>query len=101
MVINKSDASGHREIKQSVWFTVWQQLVVMDLNTSSENFSCFYLPHPLFDGTYERFITNLITAIINIITTPSAFIVNILIFLAIFDFHRLQTPSNLLLATLA
>ena len=73
----------------------------MDLNTSSENFSCFYLPHPLFDGTYERFITNLITAIINIITTPFAFIVNILIFLAIFDFHRLQTPSNLLLATLA
>ena len=70
----------------------------MDLNTSSENFSCFYLPHPLFDGTYERFITNLITAII---TTPFAFIVNILIFLAIFDFHRLQTPSNLLLATLA
>ena len=101
MVINKSDASGHREIKQSVRFTVWQQLVVMDLNTSSENFSCFYLPHPLFDGTYERFITNLITAIINIITTPFAFIVNILIFLAIFDFHRLQTPSNLLLATLA
>ena len=98
MVINKSDALGHREIKQSVRFTVWQQLVVMDLNTSSENFSCFYLPHPLFDGTNERFIRNLITAII---TTPFAFIVNILIFLAIFDFHRLQTPSNLLLATLA
>ena len=73
----------------------------MDLNISSEDSFCFHLPHPLFDDASERYITNLITAIINIISAPFAFISNMLIFVAIFDFHRLQTPSNLLLATLA
>ena len=70
----------------------------MDLNTSSENSSCFHLPHPLFDGTYERFITNLITAIINIITTPFALIVNILIFVnesdPRSDVHYLGSSEN-------
>ena len=70
----------------------------MDLKTSSENFSCFYLPYPLFDGTYERFITNLITAIINIITTPFALIVNILIFVnesdPRSDVHYLGSSEN-------
>lgn len=73
----------------------------MDLNISSEDSFCFHLPHPFFDDASERYITNLITAIINIISAPFAFISNMLIFVAIFDFHRLQTPSNLLLATLA
>ena len=73
----------------------------MDLNISSQDSSCFHLPHPLFDLASERFITNLITAIINIVTAPFSFIANMLIIIAIFDCPRLQTPSNLLLATLA
>ena len=73
----------------------------MDLNISSQDSSCFHLPHPLFDLASERFITNLITAIVNIVTAPFSFIANMLIIIAIFDCPRLQTPSNLFLATLA
>ena len=73
----------------------------MDLNISSDDPSCFHLPDPIFDQASERFMTNLITAIFNIVTAPFAVIVNVLVFTAIFGCPRLRTPSNLLLASLA
>ena len=63
--------------------------------------SCFHLPDPIFDQVSQRFTTNLITAIINIVTAPIAVIVNALVVTAIFGTSRLRTPSNLLIACLA
>ena len=63
--------------------------------------SCFHLPDPIFDQVLQRFTTNLITAIINIVTAPVAVIVNALVITAIFGTSRLRTPSNLLIACLA
>ena len=63
--------------------------------------SCFHLPDPIFDQVSQRFTTNLITAIINIVTAPIAVIVNALVVTAIFGTSRLRTHSNLLIACLA
>ncbi|XP_078356377.1 trace amine-associated receptor 7e-like [Oculina patagonica] len=63
--------------------------------------SCFHLPDPIFHQVSQRFTTNLITSIINIVTAPLAVIVNVLVVTAIFSTSRLRTPSNLLIACLA
>ena len=63
--------------------------------------SCFHLPDPIFDQVSQLFTTNLITAIINIMTAPIAVTVNALVVTAIFSTSRLRTPSNLLIACLA
>ena len=74
-------------------------------NTSSQNIlsaaTCFHLPDPNFDGASQRFTMNLVTAIINIISSPLAVISNFLIVIAIFSSSRLRTPSNLLIGCLA
>ena len=76
---------------------------VMDSNISVDISpgSCFHLPDPVFDQVSQRFTTNLITAIINIMTAPIAVAVNALVVAAIFGPSRLRTPSNLLIACLA
>ena len=78
--------------------------IAMDNNNISVNIppgSCYHLPDPIFDQVSQRFTTNLITAIINIVTAPVAVIVNALVITAIFGTSRLRTPSNLLIACLA
>ena len=62
--------------------------------------SCFHLPDPLFDKVSERSTMNLVTAIINIISSPLAVIFNSVIFIAIVTNSRLRTPSNLLIGCL-
>ena len=61
--------------------------------------SCYHLPDPTFDKASERYMVNLVTAIINITAAPFAVVFNFLIFYAIVS--RLRTPSNLLIACLA
>ena len=61
--------------------------------------SCYHLPDPTFDNVSERYMMNLVTAIINITAAPFAVVFNLLIFYAIVA--RLRTPSNLLIACLA
>ena len=63
--------------------------------------SCFHLPDPLFDKVSERSTMNLVTAIINIISSPLAVIFNSVISIAIVTNSRLRTPSNLLIGCLA
>ena len=68
---------------------------------STSTSSCFHLPDPSFDRVSERFLVNLLTAIINIISSPFAVILNLLITIAIFNNTLLRTPSNLLIGCLA
>ena len=64
--------------------------------------SCFHLPDPTFHQVSERYLVNLVTAIINIIASPFAVVSNLLIAVAIFfNNARLRTPSNLLIGCLA
>jgi len=62
---------------------------------------CFFLPRPDFNRVEERYITNVATAVINAIIMPVSIVANLLIILAVFKLHPLQTPSNVLLACLA
>ena len=74
-------------------------------NTSAQvllpSLSCFHLPNPTFHQVSERFLVNLVTAIINIISSPFAVFSNLLIAVAIFNNARFRTPSNLLIGCLA
>ena len=63
--------------------------------------SCFHLRDPFFQNVSERFTMNLVTAVINIITSPLAVISNSFIAVVIFTNVRLRTPSNLLIGCLA
>ena len=63
--------------------------------------SCFHLPDPSFQQVSERFLMNLLTAIINIIASPFAVVSNLFIAVAVFYNTRLRTPSNLLIGCLA
>ena len=78
-------------------------LVVMANNISTDlpapAPSCYHLPDPTFNKVSERYIMNLVTAVINITAAPFAVVFNLLIFYAIVS--RLRTPSNLLIACLA
>ena len=75
----------------------------MDTNNSVHvsSSSCFHLPDPNFHHVSQRFIVNLVTAIINIATAPVAVAANTLVATAIFSCSRLRTPSNLLIGCLA
>lgn len=78
-------------------------LLLMANNTSAQVLalapSCYHLPDPTFHKVSERYIMNLVTAIINITAAPFAVFSNLVIFAAIVT--RLRTPSNLLIACLA
>lgn len=63
--------------------------------------SCYHLPDPTFHQVSERYLVNLITAIINIVSAPFAVVSNLVIAVAIFNTARLRTPSNLLIGCLA
>ena len=73
----------------------------MDANISVSVRSCFHLPDSTFLEASQRYTTNLITAIINIVSAPLAVIVNVLVVTAILSSSRLRTPSNLLITCLA
>ena len=73
----------------------------LSMANSTSTSSCFHLPDPSFDRVSERFLVNLVTAIINIISSPFAVILNLLISIAIFNNTLLRTPSNLLIGCLA
>ena len=72
----------------------------MNLNTTVRNSHCFNLPDPVFQTALERFTTNLITTVINILVAPNAIIANVLILVAIINCSHLRSPSNLLIASL-
>ena len=63
--------------------------------------SCFYLPNPEFERVNERHITNLVTGVINGLTSPFSLVANVLIIFSIWRKPSLQTPSNILLGCLA
>ena len=73
----------------------------MDTNISTDVPFCYHLPDPTFHQASQRYTTNLVTAIINIVTAPFAVIVNALVVIAIFRCNRLRTPVNLFIACLA
>ncbi|CAH3161171.1 unnamed protein product [Pocillopora meandrina] len=73
----------------------------MNLNTTVRNSHCFNLPDPVFQTASERFTTNLITTVFNILVAPNTIIANVLILVAIINCSRLQSTSNLLIASLA
>ena len=101
--IIKSQSKKNRKIEHKALVETLSSQKVMDSNISVHipPGSCFHLPDPIFDQVSQRFTTNLITAIINIVTAPIAVIVNALVVTAIFGTSRLRTPSNLLIACLA
>ena len=74
-------------------------------NSSGQSFfpapSCFHLSDPTFHKVSERYVMNLVTAIINIISAPFAVVSNFLITIAIFNTSRLRTPLNLMIGCLA
>ena len=65
--------------------------------------TCFHLPEPSFHLVSERFSVNVITAIVNIISSPFAVASNLLIIISIniFSNRYLRTPSILFIACLA
>ncbi len=75
--------------------------IIMDGCVSINGSYCFHLPEPNFHQASQRYTTNLITAIINIVTAPLAVIVNVVVVTAIFSSSRLRTPYNLFIACLA
>ena len=81
-------------------------MILMANNTSTLQVSlpsatCFHLRDPSFHQVSDRFLVNLVTAIINIVSSPFAVVSNLLIAVAIFNNVRLRTPSNLMLGCLA
>ena len=63
--------------------------------------SCYHLLDPEFDEAYQRWTTNLVTAVVNAVLSPFAVVANIFITFVIYRKTGLQTPSNLLLGGLA
>ena len=68
---------------------------------STKSSSCYHLPNPEFDEAYQRWTTNLVTAAVNAVLSPFAVVANFLITFVIYRKAGLQTPSNLLLGSLA
>ena len=63
--------------------------------------SCFFLPDPKFDKVPNRFVTNLLTGVINAVLSPCAVVANSLVVLVIIRKVSLRSPLNLLLGCLA
>ena len=79
-----------------------QGLILLTMaNNTSRPSPCFYLSAPTIREVSDRYLVNLITAIINIVSSPFAVVSNLLIAVAIFNIARLRTPSNLLISCLA
>ena len=68
---------------------------------STKSSSCYHLPNPEFGEAYQRWTTNLVTAAVNAVLSPFAVVANFLITFVIYRKAGLQTPSNLLLGSLA
>lgn len=67
-----------------------------------ENYFCFkILPDPEFDKVADRYTTNLVTGVINVVLSPFGVVANLLIVWVICRKVSLRTPLNLLLGCLA
>lgn len=65
-------------------------------------YSCFHLPDPTFQLAPNRYLSNLITGVINATFAPFAVVANFLVFCAILLSPSLRSaPSSLLIACLA
>ena len=62
---------------------------------------CFHLPDPSFQFAHLRYLSNLITGVINAFFAPFAVVANFLVFTAILRSPSLRSPSCLLIACLA
>lgn len=75
------------------------------MNTSFSSPStekCFFLPEPQFDlVSKDRYITNLLTALLNLALVPFALTSNFLVMFVITRSSSMYSPSNVLLACLA
>lgn len=76
-------------------------LTVPATSASSRSGSCYHLPDPEFDEAYQRWTTNLVTAVVNAVLSPFAVVANFFITFVVYRKTGLQTPSNLLLGSLA
>ena len=73
-------------------------------NITTENTKllyCFHLPDPDFQFAHHRYLSNLITGVINALFAPFAVVANFLVFFAILLNRSLRSPSCLLIACLA
>ena len=66
-----------------------------------ESTRCFHLPDPVFEHAHLRYVSNLITSILNAFFAPFAVVANVLVFSAILLKPSLRSPSCLLIACLA
>ena len=64
-------------------------------------YSCYHLPNPHFEMAHNRYLSNLLTGVINALFAPFAVVANSLVFFAIFLNPSLRSPSTLLIACLA
>ena len=76
-------------------------LTVPTATASSKSSNCYHLLDPEFDEASQRWTSNLVTAVINAVLSPFAVVANFLITFVIYRKVGLQTPSNLLLGSLA
>ena len=78
-------------------------LASIDSNTSNSLSKelCFFLPDPKFDKVTRRYVTNLLTGVLNAVLLPCAIVANSLVILVIIRKVSLRSPLNLLLGCLA
>ena len=78
-------------------------LASIDSNTSNSLSKelCFFLPDPKFDKVTRRYVTNLLTGVLNAVLLPCAIVANSLVILVIIRKVSLRSPLNLLLGYLA
>ena len=73
----------------------------VSMDTTKLLYSCFHLPDPYFQLAHYRYLSNLITGVINAVFSPFAVVANVLVFFAILLNPSLRSPSCLLIACLA
>lgn len=73
-----------------------ENLTVSATTASSKSSICYHLPDPEFDKAYQRWTTNLVTAVVNAVLSPFAVVTNFLITFVIYrlDYKRLPIYSS-------
>ena len=80
---------------------ITSSLALTNYNSSLSRRNCFFLPDPKFDKVPNRFVTNLLTGVLNAVLSPCAVVANSLVVLVIIRKVSLRSPLNLLLGCLA
>ena len=80
---------------------ITSSLALMPYNSSLSRRSCFFLPDPKFEKVANRYVTNLLTGVLNAGLSPCAVVANSLIVLVVVRKVSLRSPLNVLLGCLA